>query len=80
VERIEEDRRGLRVIARIDRTQSHAAALLRRGAVNGLSFGYRARAWRRAAPRGRLLDEIDLLEVSLVTHPLQPAARVHLVA
>ncbi len=78
VERVVEDRRGLRVIARVERTQSRAAALLRAKAVSGLSFGYRARQFHRT-PRGRVLDEIELLEISLVTHPLQPGARVHLV-
>ena len=46
--------------------------------VSGLSFGYRARAWR-PLPTGRLLQDIDLIEVSLVTHPLQHGARVHFV-
>ena len=78
VERIAEDRRGLRVIARIDRQQSRAAALLRARAVSGLSFGYRARGFRRT-PTGRVLEDIELLEISLVTHPLQPGARVHMV-
>ena len=78
VEAIAEDARGLRVIARLDSPDSRAADLLLRGAVSGLSFGYRARGYRRV-PGGRLLEDIDLLEVSLVTHPLQPGARVHLV-
>ena len=78
VEALAEDRRGLRVIARLDSRQSRAAALLLRGEVSGLSFGYRARGYRRV-PEGRVLEEIDLLEVSLVSHPLQPGARVHLV-
>lgn len=78
VEAVREDRRGLRVVARIDRMQSRAAALLRERAVNGLSFGYRARGFRRT-PGGRVLEDIELLEISLVTHPLQPGARVHLV-
>lgn len=78
VEQIAEDRRGLRVIARIDDPDSRAVAMLRQRAVNGLSFGYRARGFRRV-PDGRFLDEIELLEVSLVTHPLQHGARVHLV-
>ena len=78
VEKVTEDRRGLRVIARIDRAQSRAAALLRARAVSGLSFGYRARGFRRTA-KGRVLEDIELLEISLVTHPLQPGARVHLV-
>jgi len=79
VEHLAEDARGLRVIARIDNPQGRAGTLLARRAIDGLSFGYRARAYRNA-PSGRVLAEIDLFEVSLVTHPLQPAARVHLVA
>jgi HK97 family phage prohead protease len=78
VEAMAEDGRGLRVIARLDRRDSRAADLLRRGEVNGLSFGYRARGYTRV-PEGRVLRDIELLEVSLVTHPLQPGARVHLV-
>jgi phage head maturation protease len=47
--------------------------------VSGLSFGYRAREARRGEA-GRELLGIDLFEVSLVTHPLQHGARVHLIA
>jgi len=78
VETLAEDARGLRVVARIDRAQSRAAALLRSRDVSGLSFGYRARGFRRT-PAGRVLEDIELLEISLVTHPLQPGARVHMV-
>lgn len=78
VESAAEDSRGLRVIARIDNPQSRVAGLLRRGEVNGLSFGYRARGYRQE-PSGRVLEEIELFEVSLVTHPLQPGARVHFI-
>ncbi|MFU7527324.1 HK97 family phage prohead protease [Qipengyuania sp. ASV99] len=78
VESIAEDCRGLRVVARIDRITSRAAAMLLAKAVNGLSFGYRARA-ARYSDEGRELIAIDLFEVSLVTHPLQFGARVHLI-
>jgi HK97 family phage prohead protease len=78
VERVVEDRHGLRVVARIDRAHSRAAALLRARAVSGLSFGYHARGFHRTRG-GRVLEEIELIEISLVTHPLQPGARVHLV-
>lgn len=78
VESAQEDRRGLRVIATLDNPAGGAAAALQRGAVTGLSFGYVARGFR-ADGVGRELTEIDLFEVSLVTHPMQPAARVHLV-
>jgi uncharacterized protein len=79
VETIAEDARGLRVIASLDNPDGAAALALRRGAVGGLSFGYRARAFRRDGV-GRELTAIDLFEVSLVTHPMQFAARVHLIA
>jgi HK97 family phage prohead protease len=78
IEQVAEDERGLRVIARIDRPDSRAAALLAAGKVNGLSFGFRTRE-ARASSGGRELLEVDLFEVSLVTHPLQHGARVHLV-
>lgn len=76
VERVAEDARGLRVIARIERTASRAARMLLAREASGLSFGYRARSYRRT-PQGRVLEDIELLEVSLVTHPLQHRARVH---
>ena len=79
VETVAEDARGLRVVASIDNPDGGAAAALRRGAVTGLSFGYRARSFTRDQ-QGRELTEIELFEVSLVTHPMQHAARVHLVA
>ncbi|MEP0189158.1 MAG: HK97 family phage prohead protease [Erythrobacter sp.] len=78
VESVAEDKRGLRVVARLDRQNSRAATMLKRGAVSGLSFGYRAREARHS-DQGRELTVIDLFEVSLVTHPLQHGARVHLV-
>jgi len=74
-----EDERGLRVIARIENANSRGAKLLESGNVGGLSFGYRARS-ARYDDRGRELLAIDLFEVSLVTHPLQNGARVHLVS
>ena len=79
VESISEDARGLKVVARIDAPESRAAASLSRNEVSGLSFGYRAREARHSK-KGRELLAIDLFEVSLVTHPLQHGARIHLVA
>lgn len=77
IERIAEDGRGLRVVAAIDNPDGAAGLALRRGTVSGLSFGYRARG-SRATPEGRELTDLDLFEVSLVTHPMQHGARVHL--
>jgi uncharacterized protein len=75
-----EDERGLRVIGRIDgrgSTAQKAAAFLKDGRLDGLSFGYRVVAAEGETPRR--LDALDLVEVSLVTHPMQPLARVHAV-
>lgn len=80
VEYLREDARGLRVIGRLSgRTGAarEAAALLKDGAVSGLSFGYRVREASDGRPRE--LRALDLVEVSLVTFPMQPLARVHAV-
>jgi uncharacterized protein len=68
IESLSEDERGLRVIARLD----DDAAPVQAG--TGLSFGYRVRAMNRSAYRE--LTDLDLIEVSVVTHPMQPLARV----
>jgi phage head maturation protease len=49
-----------------------------RGRLDGLSFGYRVRE-AKSAGRLRELIALDLVEVSLVAHPMQPKARVHAV-
>ena len=72
IEALAEDARGLRVVARV--THPTAAGLVERGALTGLSFGYRVRAARGARPRELLA--LDLAEVSLVAQPMQPLARV----
>ena len=73
-----EDAKGLRVIATLDDPASLPARALMRGKVTGLSFGYRVRQGQRV-PGGRTLRALDLIEVSLVTKPMQPLARVHLI-
>jgi HK97 family phage prohead protease len=77
IEYLKEDKRGLRVIGRLSggRAGREAAALLKEGSVSGLSFGFRIRAARGQGPRQ--LTELELVEVSLVTLPMQPKARVH---
>ena len=80
VDYLREDARGLRVIGRLSAQTAagrEAAALLKDGAVNGLSFGYRVREASEGRPRE--LRALDLVEVSLVTFPMQPLARVHAV-
>lgn len=70
-----EDKRGLRVIARVE--DARAGSLVTDGKLNGLSFGYRVREARPGAHR-QLID-LDLVEVSLVAKPMQRLARVHAV-
>ncbi|MBD8906831.1 HK97 family phage prohead protease [Methylorubrum zatmanii] len=75
---LREDGRGLRVAGRLNLAVQRAReidALMRDGALDGLSIGFRV---VRAAPErgGRRLLAVDLWEVSLVTFPLQPEARV----
>src|SRR5690606_22323270 len=53
-----------------------AYALLREGVVTGLSIGYRARESYREASGARVLTEIELLEVSMVTFPANDRARI----
>lgn len=77
IEHIQEDDRGLRVIGHVTDPAGEAALALKGGRVRGLSFGYRAR--RTSGERPRLLEALDLIEVSLVTFPMQPRARVHAV-
>lgn len=53
-----------------------AAVLMRAGAIDGLSIGYRViRAEPNPETGGRRLMEVDLWEVSLVTFPMLPTAR-----
>ena len=51
-----------------------AGALARAGALDGLSIGFRAVRARKDG-RLRVLSEVDLWEVSLVTFPMLPGAR-----
>lgn len=75
----QEDGRGLFLCGAIDESQPGAArakrALLR--GVDGLSIGFVSLAEHRAGPN-RILTQIELLEVSIVTHPMQPLARLTL--
>ncbi len=80
IQHLSEDERGLRVIGALGGSADakRAASLLESGKIDGLSFGYRVREAKSAGPSRELL-ELDLVEVSLVAHPMQPKARVHAV-
>lgn len=77
---IVEDRIGLLVEGRLalDTIRGReAAALIRAGAIDGLSIGFRTRrARRQPGESGRRLVEIDLWEISIVTFPMQERARI----
>lgn len=76
---VREDGTGLWVKGRIlvDVAQGReAAALIEAGAIDGLSIGYRTRKAIKTDKGQRLLTELELWEVSLVTFPMLPSARV----
>ncbi len=76
---VREDERGLWVKGRIltDVAQGRdAAALIEAGAIDGLSIGYRTITARKGEAGHRHLTELELWEVSLVTFPMLPQARV----
>lgn len=77
---IREDARGLFVRGRLTPEVARARevlALMRAGAIDGLSIGFRTVRGRTDAKTGvRRLLEVDLWEISVVTFPLLPAARV----
>lgn len=79
---IAEDGVGLRVKGRLIAEVAQgreALALVRAGVLDGLSIGFRTVRARREATTGvRELVEIDLWEVSLVTFPQMPGARLAL--
>lgn len=77
---VREDAKGLYVKGRLlleVQAGREAHALLQAGAIDGLSVGYRTLRSERSAVGRRLLHEIELWEVSLVTFPMLPEARVH---
>ena len=76
---VKEDATGLYVRGRILRDVvrgREAIALIGAGVIDGLSIGYRTRVATRNEAGQRLLKELDLWEVSLVTFPMLQDARV----
>lgn len=76
---VREDERGLYVKGRLLREVTRAreaCALIEAGALDGLSIGYRTKRAEKGAGGGRLLHELELWEVSLVTFPMLTEARV----
>lgn len=75
---IKEDQRGLYVRGRLTLDVQRArevAALFSTGALNGLSIGFRTLRARKSGTN-RLLTEIELWEISVVTFPLLAGSAV----
>ncbi len=78
-EQASEDETGLYVRGRILDTVEkgrEARALIEAGAIDGMSIGYRTIDADRGADGARILKQLDLWEVSLVTFPMLTSARV----
>ncbi len=80
IESIAEDTRGLKISGHFTtgaQIGSDANALVCDGALNGLSIGYRVRQFSLNRLRKiRILTELELVEISVVTFPMQPLARL----
>ncbi|SFG18824.1 prohead peptidase. Unknown type peptidase. MEROPS family U35 [Palleronia marisminoris] len=76
---VREDAQGLwvkgRILTEVEKGRE-AAALINAGAIDGLSIGYRVTRAAKGSGGGRLLSELELWEVSLVTFPMLREARV----
>lgn len=80
IEEIYEDERGLFVkgclMLDVQRARE-ALSLMQIGALDGLSVGFRTLKSRKDEAKGvRFLTDLDLWEISLVTFPMQPGARI----
>lgn len=79
---IKEDEHGLKVKGRLAlKTQAGAEAyeLMKMGALKGLSIGFRVNPEKVSYDRRtnkRIIKEVDLMEVSLVTFPMNPKALI----
>ncbi len=82
-EEIREDERGLYVRGRLMTAVARAREvleLMRAGALDGLSIGFKAvKAARDATSGVRRIAKVDLWEISVVTFPMLPAARIEAV-
>ena len=78
-EEVREDTKGLwvkgRILLDVEKGRE-AASLIAAGAIDGLSIGYRTVKAHKNDKGGRLLSELELWEVSLVTFPMLTDARV----
>jgi HK97 family phage prohead protease len=82
-EALKEDRRGLLARGRLATEVARARevlSLMRAGAIDGLSIGFRViEAHRDRARATRRIQKADLWEISIVTFPMLPGARIRTV-
>jgi len=82
VEEIFEDAKGLfvrgRLILDVERARE-AHKLLGAGALDGLSIGFHTVKSRQRSDGVRILSQVDLWEISLVTFPMNELARINIV-
>lgn len=80
---LSEDQRGLKAKGRLNLAVARARealALMRQGALDGLSIGFRpVRVTRDKVSGLRRIHALELVEISLVTFPMLPQARVQAV-
>lgn len=78
--KMEEDDRGLYVVGELTPGHTEAKnieALMRHGAISGLSIGGYTVDSEEKEGTGRVIKEFDLLEISLVSMPAEDEARVN---
>ena len=77
--KVVEDAKGLYVEGELTKGHTEAEnvyALLKHGAIDGLSIGYRVKAYEQLDEDRRLLKEIELVEISVVEEPADLGATV----
>lgn len=67
--------KGALLVADVPRARE-VRALVRAGAVRGVSIGFRTKAASKRPGGGRTITDLELMECSLVTFPCHPGAQV----
>lgn len=75
-----EDAYGLKIEAEINNSTTfgcEASSLIKQGAVDGLSIGFRSNSSNYDQNGHRVIDDIDLFEISIVTFPANNKAQIY---
>ncbi len=79
IKSLQEDDYGLRIQAEINTASAYgkeAAELIKQGAIDGLSIGFAIKSSDYQENGTRLIDAVDLMEVSIVTFPANKKAAI----